>query len=117
MARFMRQLTQHLCDSLYAASPHSRKHLALRLLQAALQTFAGDVCVAQVGAAAASGSSATFNGNGGLDLPRRVMNASGRACAGDALFQPFCKTLQSAELVSVRTSPRSTVVLPMCAHL
>ena len=117
MARFMRQLTQHLCDSLYAAAPHSRKHLALRLLQAALQTFAGDAWVAQVGAAAAIGAPATFTCNGGLDLPRRVTSASEHACAGDTLFQPFCKTLQSAELVSVRAASWSTSVLPVCARL
>lgn len=106
MATFMQQLTQHLYDSLYAAAPHARKHLALRLLHAALVTFAGDAWVLQPsGAAVPVGKcvSESASGSPGLDLPRRKPRHR-EPDAGGLQFAPFCQTLWSAAFVEVRAA-------------
>jgi hypothetical protein len=112
MQRFMQHLTQHLADSMYAAAPHARKHLALRLLHNVLVTYADDMWIAEPLACGVWGSNA---GAAGGDMPRRETRGAWKT-GGTAQvqkqrasesplgrFQPLCATLRSSEFIEVRS--------------
>jgi hypothetical protein len=124
--RFMQVLTQHLCDSLYAAAPHVRKHLALRLLHVILVTYGHDAWIAEPlsqvrDAPAASGAVANLPKMGSRRTWRAEESEEPQKAAAGASplepFRPLCATLRSPEFVGVRSLCNAGVSMPQSCRI